>query len=50
MEKFFQYLTNCPALRGYKQWLTRPVIIALCCYTIYSVGKSVGEAVYYLLH
>ena len=50
MGKFFQYLTNCPALRGYKQWLTRPVIIALCCYAIYRAGKSVGEAIYYLLN
>ena len=30
--------------------MKRYTIVALCCYIIYSAGKSVGEVTYYLLH
>jgi len=50
MEKFLKSLASHPAFKGYMRWRTRPIIVALCCYLVYSAGKSVGEAVYYLLH
>jgi len=30
--------------------MKRYTIVALCCYVIYYVGKTVGEVTYYLLH
>lgn len=50
MEKFLKSLASHPTFKGNMRWMTRPIIVALCCYVIYSTGKLVGEAAYYLLH